>query len=230
MLVLLCLIAPNVAASVLPMTDPAQYFAFRVFIGGAQGCLTTGTYDVQSLAWTQSGPCGPNLVFHGADGSEVHVDSFQARLAGQVDHDGHALGGVFTLFGAIPAMGIDTPSLLVHGSLIEASYAPPLLSDSGGGAIGPNALIDLDYALPAFGNAGDILLWQANALISGWSYPPERFPDQMPWHSSAGEGSYRNYTNTQYMIYDRSVFFAPEPATLVMLGLGLACLTWRRRM
>lgn len=29
-------------------------------------------------------------------------------------------------------------------------------------------------------------------------------------------------SNSQYLIYDRSAFFAPEPATLALLGLGLA--------
>jgi hypothetical protein len=218
LLLLSILITPIARSAVLPLSDE-QYFAFKLYV---PGCLTTGSYDVPSQIWRQSGSfsrCAPNPTVPGPGGTPVTIESFETRLLARVDNHGNAIGGVFTLFGAVPALGIEQPSLLLSGSLIDAYYGPTVRSRGGG--IQPNALIELDFALPVFGNAGDILLWQAFTLIRGWSYPPEQFPDQMPWQSSIYESDYHNYTNSQYLIYDRRVFFAPEPAMLVLLGLWL---------
>jgi hypothetical protein len=217
----LSLLVAEAHAGLLPITDVAQYSHRKLDISG---CLTTGSYDVTTMVWQELGSfarCSPYPTIPGPDGTRVTVVGFETRLLGHVDHDGNVLDGTFTAFGAIPALGIGAPTLLMRGSLIAASYGPPLLSDTFFPGIGINALVELEFALPVFGNPGDFLLWPSNALVSGWNYPPSQFPNAMPWHSSVTEADYHNYTNTQYMVYDRGVFLAPEPSTLSIFGLGL---------
>ena len=222
--VLLMVIVPHVHANLLPMTDLAQLSWRR---HGIAACLTTGSYDTTSMVWREEGST-PCTAATGRNDALVRIVGFEPRLIGRVDNDGNALGGTFTAFGAIPSLGIDEPRLLMRGSLIDAFYGPPLVTESIRGGIGANALVELDFALPMFGNAGDILLWWSYATVRGWIFGSQS-PGTMPWHSSVDESDYHNYTYSDFFIFDRRAFFAPEPATLALLGLGIWLVLARAR-
>ncbi len=213
---------------VLPFS-PEQIQDFGTAIaGGTFSCATTGQYVASTGAFTQTGSCnnfgetGTSIdrIGDGAGGG-LRVDNWEASLTGFVDNDGNLIEGSFSLFGAIPEVGIEVDSLLATGRLLEVYYGPVF-----GEGDNPVVLIEITDAVAALQEFGPILSWNSFATIGEWSGETcFEDPACAPWQVDAS--SYDNFTGSSYTFFNRAVLVS-APGSLPLLALGLA-IAWRMR-
>jgi hypothetical protein len=220
---LIALATSAAQATVLPLSVE-QFGTHYGGFGGTVGCSTRGTYDVASYVWTQTGLCSQTNLYK--DSGYVAMSS-QASLAALVDNSGNLLGGVFSLFGSIPDIGLTDWSLLAVGRLIDVHFGNIVVTEFPIPS-SPVALVELDYLadpLKALG-FGTVLGWSSYASVTGWS---SVFVDHTPWTSSVVESDYRPFLASSYYFFPREAFAVPEPATPALIAVGLVAIAVTRR-
>jgi hypothetical protein len=134
-----------------------------------------------------------------------------------VDNSGNVLGGVFSLYGTIPELGLTNWTLLATGKLVDAYYGALIYDPPSGSTsfTGANALIGLDYVVSPLSALGSVLVW-APFATTGWG------PLGDPWTTSVAQ--YGQFSGSAYYFFDRKTFSVPEPSTLALAGVGLLAL------
>lgn len=198
--------AGQLSSASLPLSMD-ELLSYNGFMGGSSDCTSGGSYDAVSINLSLTGSCAETMLFN-ADGSMFSNVVLEASLSGQIDNDGAIVGSSFSLTGVIAGLGLDDPTLLATGTLVDAEYGP-----TAGSSTTLQTLIELDFLTSELAALGDLLYWSTNTDVQDWF-------DGDAWLVSADLAG--NFTGSQYFFYDKSVSVrSPAPAALLSLGLLL---------
>jgi hypothetical protein len=197
-----------------------QFPYVSAFGFGSAGAENVATYDpALDLLYMLplSGPADFRVV--PVDGSQAIYFSAAMSLVMNIDESRQSSGGIFSLIGTVPELGISTPSVLLAGSITDANIWSG--SDNGSGFAPMEFFIQLNYSNPNFGS------WGTEAvLINGLSVPVPS-PPLVP--ITTADMFQKAWSTTSFDYWDLWSVKVPEPGTLSLIVSGVIALGMMRR-
>ena len=182
-----------------------------------------GSYDATTGLWAQSLPCDDPVGFSyvvptGRTDDAVILGGSHLSLAAQMNVDdpgGEVLSGSFIWEGTIPGAGIDEPTLLAVGSVLDAWYG----NYSGAFDTQLTVLIELDFLVEPLESLdiGKLLHWTV------WGPGPWGSCDHQactPWQTSTSYFA-DSTTSDDLFFLSQSILKVAEPSTWILVLLGM---------